>query len=90
MFNILENPLVFTFNDLSLLFANGSETLCSNQNTGLTEFEINITFMGGRGRFEDATGQAVIRGESVGVNNDFSFNGQTGTIVGTIFLPADD
>ena len=45
---IMENPLVFTFRDLSLLFAKGGGgTICVNLITGLTEFEINITFMGG-------------------------------------------
>ena len=85
---ILENPLVFTFKDLSLLFAKGGGgTACFNLITGLTEFEINITFMSGRGRFEGATGQAVIRGESESVSADVSFNGQTGRIVGWIHVP---
>ncbi len=85
---VLENPLVFTFKDLSLLFAKGGGgTACFNLITGLTEFEINITFMSGRGRFEGATGQAVIRGESESVSADVSFNGQTGRIVGWIHVP---
>ncbi len=85
---ILENPLVFTFKDLSLLFAKGGGgTICVNLITGLTEFEINIMFMGGRGRFEGATGQAVIVGEAENVSSDGSFLGETGTIVGTIHVP---
>ena len=86
-FTIVEVPLVFTFKDLSLLFASGGGTLCFNQVTLLVEFEANIMFMGGRGRFEGATGQAVIRGEAEAVSNDFSFVGQTGTIIGTILVP---
>ena len=88
---IMENPLVFTFQDLSLLFAKGGGgTICVNLMTGLTEFEINIMFMGGRGRFEGATGQAVITGEAENVSSDGSFLGETGTIVGWINLPGDD
>ncbi len=86
--SIMENPLVFTFNDLSLLFAKGgSGTICVDLITGLTEFEINIMFMGGRGRFEGATGQAMIKGEAEPVSSDGSFLGETGTIVGWINLP---
>jgi hypothetical protein len=88
---ILENPLIFSFHDLSLLFAKGgSGTICVDLLTGLTEFEINIMFMGGRGRFEGATGEAVIRGEAENVSNDGSFLGETGTIVGWIHVPDDD
>ncbi len=86
--SIMENPLVFTFQDLSLLFAKGGGgTICVDLMTGLTEFEINIMFMGGRGRFEGATGQAMIKGEAEPVSSDGSFLGETGTIVGWINLP---
>ena len=88
---ILENPLVFTFKDLSLLFAKGGGgTICVNLMTGLTKFEINIMFMGGRGKFEGATGEAVIVGEAENVSSDGSFLGETGTIVGWIIVPFDD
>ena len=82
-----EDPLLFTFNDLSLLFADGTGEICIDLMTGFSEFQFNITFMGGRGRFEDATGTAVIRGEAVPVSADGSFLAETGTIVGTIYLP---
>ncbi len=82
-----EDPLIFTFQDLSLLFANGSGEICVDLISGLSEFEFNIMFIGGRGRFEGATGQAVIRGEAERVSNDGSFQGETGTIVGWINLP---
>ena len=90
-FEILENPLVFTFNDLSLLFAKGgSGVVCIDlQNPGISTFEIDIQFMGGRGRFEGATGDAVIKGEGEAVSNDGSFIGETGTIVGWISAPFD-
>ena len=88
-FTLVESPVVFTFKDLSLLFANGGGTLCFNLETLLSEFETNIMFMGGRGDFEGATGQAVFSGEAEAVSNDFSFSGITGTIVGSINLPDD-
>ena len=88
-FDILENPLVFTFKDLSLLFAKGgSGVVCIDlQNPGITTFEIEIEFMGGRGRFEGATGVAVIKGEGEAVSADGSFIGETGTIDGWISAP---
>ena len=88
-FDILENPLVFTFKDLSLLFAKGgSGVVCIDlQNPGITTFEIEIEFMGGRGRFEGATGVAVLKGEGEAVSSDGSFIGETGTIEGWVSAP---
>ena len=88
-FDILENPLVFTFKDLSLLFAKGgSGVVCIDlQNPGITTFEIEIEIMGGRGRFEGATGVAVLKGEGEAVSADGSFIGETGTIDGWISAP---
>ena len=90
-FEITENPLVFTFNDLSLLFANGSGSVCIDLlQPGITTFEIDIVFTGGRGRFEGATGVAVLKGEGEAVSADGSFIGETGTIDGWISAPFDD
>ena len=90
-FEITENPLVFTFNDLSLLFANGSGLVCIDlDQSGITTFEIEIVFTGGRGRFEGATGVAVLKGEGEAVSADGSFIGETGTIDGWISAPFDD
>ena len=82
-----EDPLLFTFQDLSLLFANGDGEICINLDTAISEFRFDISFTGGTGRFEGATGTAVITGEAVPVSNDASFLAETGTIVGTIVLP---
>jgi hypothetical protein len=91
-FEITENPLVFTFNDLSLLFAKGGSGLvCIDLlHPGITTFEIEIEFMGGRGRFEGATGFAVLKGEGEAVSADGSFIGETGTIDGWISAPFAD
>ena len=88
-FEILENPLVFTFKDLSLLFAKGgSGVVCIDLlNPGASMFEIQIEFMGGRGRFEGATGVATLKGEGEAVSADGSFIGETGTIDGWVSAP---
>jgi len=85
-----EDPLIFTFKDLSMLFADGSGQICIDLITGLSTFEFNIMFIGGRGDFESATGQAVITGEAEPVSADGSFLAETGTIVGWIVVPDDD
>ncbi len=82
-----EDPLLFTFQNLSLLFADGTGEICIDLATGLSEFRFDIMFFGGRGRFEGATGTAVITGESQPVSADGSFQAETGTIVGTIIVP---
>ncbi len=84
-----EDPLIFTFQDLSLLFAEGSGEICVDLTspTGNDEFRFDITFIGGRGRFEGASGTAVITGEAQPVSADGSFLAETGTILGTIIVP---
>ena len=84
-----EDPLLFTFQDLSLLFADGNGEICIDLTspTFNSVFRFDITFTGGRGRFEGATGNAVITGEAEPVSADGSFLAETGTIVGTIIVP---
>ena len=91
-FEITENPLVFTFKDLSLLYAKGGGGLvCIDLlDPGITTFEIEIEFMGGTGRFESATGIAVIKGRGEAVSTDGSFIGETGTIEGWVSVPSYD
>ena len=85
---VLENPLVFTFQDLSLLYAaGGSGLICIDLGTGAQKFVIDIEFAGGTGRFEGATGDAKIIGEGVPLNSAGTFLAETGTIVGTIIVP---
>ncbi len=85
----VEDPLVWTFEDLSLLFATGPGVICVDLATGKSVFEFNVMFTGGRGRFEGATGYAVIEGEAEPVSADGSFNGETGTMVGWLSVPND-
>ena len=84
--DILENPLIFKFQDLSLLFAKGGTGTICVRATG-SDFEINLVFMGGRGKYAGATGTAVITGEAEAVDSAGTFLAETGTIVGTIVLP---
>ncbi len=87
-----EDPLVFTFRDLSLLFANGSGEICVDLTsaTGDVVFRFDIMFTGGRGDYEGATGAAVITGEAQSVSANGTFLAETGTIVGSINVPNDD
>ncbi len=84
-----EDPLIFTFKDLSLLFADGSGEICVDLTspTFNSVFRFDITFTGGRGKYEGATGTAVITGEAQPVSADGTFLAETGTIVGTIIVP---
>ena len=85
--DITENPLVFKFQDLSLLFASNGNGIICIRSTGLVDFEINLMFQNGRGRFEGASGTATITGEAEPVNSAGTFLAETGTIVGTIIVP---
>ena len=86
--DIVENPLLFRFQDLSLLFAKkGNGTICINIPDGSIRFVINIEFDGGRGRYAGATGSAVITGEAEALDSNGTFLAETGTIVGTIIVP---
>ena len=85
---VVENPLLFTFQDLSLLYATGGGGLiCIDLVSGAQKFLIDIEFHGGTGRFEGATGDATITGEAVPLNSAGTFLAETGTIVGTIIVP---
>ena len=89
---VAEDPLLFTFKDLSLLFADGTGVICVDQTspTGDVMFRFDIMFTGGRGKYEGATGTAVITGEAQPVSANGTFLAETGTIVGTIIVPDDD
>jgi hypothetical protein len=85
---VLENPLLLTFQDLSLLYAKGgSGLICIDLGTGAVKFVIDIVFDGGTGRFEGATGGATITGEGVPLNAAGTFLAETGTTIGTIIVP---
>ncbi len=94
--SILENPIVITFPNLSLLFAKLAEgppgDFCLELDTagiptGRGKGVIPIMFTGGRGKYKDASGQAVIEAETEAVSSNGNFSGETATVKGTIILP---
>jgi hypothetical protein len=89
--SVTDNPLVITFPDGSLLFANLATGMtgefCLDFTTGRGEGTIPIMFIGGRGRFEGASGQAMIEGETQAISADGNFSGETATVKGMIILP---
>jgi len=85
--DILENNLVLTFNDLSMLYGNGTGVVCFNpaDPTAFPVAEIDGTWDGGTGRFEGAGGNWSLRfdvAEPVGVATQFV--AETGVIKGHI------
>ena len=55
--------------------------------TGMSEGKIPIMFTGGRGRFEGASGEAMIEGEIEAVSSNLNFSGETATVKGWVILP---
>jgi len=90
--DILENNLVLTFNDLSLLYGNGTGVVCFNPSdpTAIPVAEIDGTWDGGTRRFEGVGGSWSVRfdvAEPVGVTTQFI--AETGIITGYLTRPRD-
>jgi len=91
--DILENNLMLTFNDLSLLYGNGTGVVCFNpgEPTAFPLAEIEGTWDGGTGRFGDVGGNWSLRfkvAKPVGVTTQFI--AETGVITGHITRRHDD
>lgn len=91
--DIVENNLVLTFGDLSLLYGNGTGAVCLNplDPTAFPLAEFEGTWDGGTGRFKRAGGKWSIRfnfAEPVGVTTQFI--AETGVIKGHITGLRDD
>ncbi len=93
-----ENSLVATFEDLSVLNMALDETRRAEAFNCLSvilpsfevtrfDFVIPINFVGGFGRFDGATGEGIIKGQSMPIVPGSNFGSETGTIKGTIILP---
>jgi hypothetical protein len=85
--DIVENNLVLTFGDLSLLYGNGTGVVCFNpaDPTAFPLAEVEGTWDGGTGRFRDAAGNWSIRfgvAELVGLATQFI--AETGVIKGRL------
>ena len=91
--DILENNLVLTFEDLSLLYGNGSGVVCLNQldPTAIPLAEVEGTWDGGTGRFANAGGTWSGRfdfAEPVGIATQFI--AEAGVLEGYLTRPRDD
>jgi hypothetical protein len=91
--DIVENNLVLTFGDLSLLYGNGTGAVCLNplDPTAFPLAEVEGTWDGGTGRFKRAGGKWSIRfnfAEPVGVATQFV--AETGVIEGHLTGLRDD
>ena len=91
--DIVENNLVLTFGDLSLLYGNGTGVVCFNplDPTAFPLAEIEGTWDGGTGRFGRAGGNWSIRfnfAEPVGLATQFV--AETGVIKGHLTGLRDD
>ena len=82
---IIENNLVLTFADLSLLFGEGSGAICVDFATGDVSTPIAGHWTGGTQRFRDASGEWTISfDEAVPVGDAASVLAETGMIRGTL------
>jgi hypothetical protein len=91
--DIVENNLLLTFSDLSLLYGNGTGAVCFNpaDPTAFPIAEIEGTWDGGTGRFGSAGGEWSLRfsvAEPVGVATQFI--AETGVITGHLTRHHDD
>jgi hypothetical protein len=90
--DILENNLVMTFNDVSMLYGNGTGVVCLNlaDPTAFPVAEVDGTWDGGTGRFGGVGGNWSLRfdfAEPVGVTTQFI--AETGVITGHLTRPFD-
>lgn len=91
--DIVENNLVLTFSDLSMLYGNGTGAVCLDPSdpTAFPLAEIDGTWNGGTGRFGQAGGSWSIRfdfAERVGMTTEFI--AEAGVINGHLTGVGDD
>lgn len=83
--DIVENNIVLTFTDLSLLYGNGSGAVCVSYVTGEVFAVIDGDWGGGTKRFRNASGAWSLRfDEAVLVGGAASLLAETGTLRGTL------
>jgi hypothetical protein len=91
--DILENNFLLTFEDLSLLWGNGTGVVCLDpaNPTAIPRAEIAGTWDGGTGRFEGVGGNWSVRfdvAEPIGMATQFA--AETATITGHLTRPHQD
>ena len=85
LFDIVENNIVLTFNDLSLLYGEGSGVICLDFMTEDVFTRIDGHWTGGTQRFRDAGGDWSIRfDEAVPVGRAAAVLAETGMLRGTL------
>ena len=83
--DIVENNIVLTFTDLSLLYGNGSGAICVSYVTGEVFAVIDGDWGGGTQRFRNASGHWSLRfDEAVLVGGAASVLAETGTLRGKL------
>lgn len=83
--DIVENNIVLTFTDLSLLYGEGSGVICVDFPTGEVFTAIDGHWKGGTQRFRDAGGDWSLRfDEAVPVGRAASVLAETGMLRGTL------
>jgi hypothetical protein len=83
--DITDNNLVFTFANLSLLYGDGDGVVCINFANGEQFVAVDGIWLGGTGRFRNATGEFSIRfDEFVVVSPKTQLVAESGTVTGTL------
>ena len=85
--DITSNNLVLTFNDLSLLYGDGTGVVCFNpiDPEAAPVAEIDGEWLGGTGRFADAGGEFSVRfDEAVEISPATQATAETGTVTGYV------
>ena len=81
---ITDNNLVFTFQNLSLLYGNGQGVVCLNFGTFEEYAIVEGNWEGGTGRFRDAEGEFSIRIDESYLFPKTQVTAEAGTITGTL------
>ena len=81
---ITDNNLVFTFQNLSLLYGDGQGVVCLNFGTFEDYTIVEGNFEGGTGRFRDAEGQFSVQFDESFVFPNTQVTIEAGTITGTL------
>jgi hypothetical protein len=81
---ITDNNLVFTFQNLSLLYGDGQGVVCLNFDTFEDYVVVEGNWEGGTGRFRDAEGEFSVQIDESFVFPNTQVTVETGTITGTL------
>ena len=83
---ITDNNLVFTFQNLSLLYGDGQGVVCLNIGNFEEYAVIEGNWEGGTGRFRDAEGEFSVHIDETYLFPNTQVTAEAGTIIGTLHL----